>query len=45
MNYGRSEYKGGLAPSDSKELISRLSEGIAGKLNLTLEDVFKRYLG
>jgi transcriptional regulator with XRE-family HTH domain len=38
-------FKGDLAPSDSKDLISRLSEDITDKVNLTLEDVFKRYLG
>jgi transcriptional regulator with XRE-family HTH domain len=38
-------FKGDLVPSDSKELITRLSEDITSKLNLALEDVFKQYLG
>ncbi|MHB9291012.1 hypothetical protein Holit_00082 [Hollandina sp. SP2] len=38
-------FKGDLVPSDSKELITRLSENITDKLNLALEDVFKQYLG
>jgi transcriptional regulator with XRE-family HTH domain len=38
-------FKGDLVPSDSKELITRLSEDITGKLNLALKDVFKQYLG
>jgi transcriptional regulator with XRE-family HTH domain len=38
-------FKGNLVPSDSKELITRLSEDITGKLNLALKDVFKQYLG
>ena len=38
-------FKGDLVPSDSKELISHLSEDITSKLNLALEDVFKQYLG
>ncbi|MDR2094703.1 MAG: helix-turn-helix domain-containing protein [Treponema sp.] len=38
-------FKGDLVPSDSKELITRLSEDITSKLNLALEDVFKEYLG
>jgi transcriptional regulator with XRE-family HTH domain len=38
-------FKGDLAPSDSKELITRLSKDITGKLNLALQDVFKQYLG
>jgi transcriptional regulator with XRE-family HTH domain len=38
-------FKGDLVPSDSKELIARLSEDITDKLNLALEDVFKQYLG
>jgi transcriptional regulator with XRE-family HTH domain len=38
-------FKGDLVPSDSKELITRLSEDITSKLNSALEDVFKGYLG
>jgi transcriptional regulator with XRE-family HTH domain len=38
-------FKGDLVPSDSKELITRLSGDITRKLNLALEDVFKQYLG
>jgi transcriptional regulator with XRE-family HTH domain len=38
-------FKGDLVPSDSKELITRLTEDITSKLNLALEDVFKQYLG
>jgi hypothetical protein len=38
-------FKGDLVPSDSKELVTRLSEDITSKLNVALEDVFKQYLG
>jgi transcriptional regulator with XRE-family HTH domain len=38
-------FKGDLVPSDIKELVSRLSVDITGKLNSSLEDVFKQYLG
>jgi transcriptional regulator with XRE-family HTH domain len=38
-------FKGDLVPSDSKELITRLSKDITSKLNLALKDVFKQYLG
>jgi hypothetical protein len=38
-------FKGDLVLSDSKELITRLSEDITNKLNLALENVFKQYLG
>ncbi|MDR1637995.1 MAG: helix-turn-helix domain-containing protein [Treponema sp.] len=38
-------FKGDLVPSDSKELISRLSEDIIQKMNLAMSEVFKRYLG
>jgi transcriptional regulator with XRE-family HTH domain len=38
-------FKGDLVPSDTKELISRLSVDITGKVNSSLEDVFKQYLG
>jgi transcriptional regulator with XRE-family HTH domain len=38
-------FKGSLVPSDSKELITCLSEDITNKLNLTLKDAFKQYLG
>jgi len=37
-------FKGDLVPSDSRELITRLSKDITGKLNSTLEDIFKQYL-
>jgi transcriptional regulator with XRE-family HTH domain len=35
-------FKGDLVPSDSKELMTRLSADITGKINLALEDVFKQ---
>jgi transcriptional regulator with XRE-family HTH domain len=38
-------FKGDLAPSDTKELITRLSEDITSKLNSALEAIFKGYLG
>jgi transcriptional regulator with XRE-family HTH domain len=38
-------FKGDLVPSDSKELIARLSEDITDKLHSALRDVFKQYLG
>ncbi|GHT99586.1 hypothetical protein FACS1894142_7330 [Spirochaetia bacterium] len=38
-------FKGDLVPSDSKELVTRLSKDITSKLNVALEDVFKQYLG
>jgi transcriptional regulator with XRE-family HTH domain len=38
-------FKGDLAPSDSRELLSRLSEDVTVKLNLALQDIFKQYLG
>jgi transcriptional regulator with XRE-family HTH domain len=38
-------FKGNLVPSNSKELITRLSRDITGKLNSSLEDIFKQYLG
>jgi transcriptional regulator with XRE-family HTH domain len=37
-------FKGDLVPSDSKEMVTRLSEDITSKINLALEDVFKQYL-
>jgi hypothetical protein len=38
-------FKGDLALSGTKELITRLSEDITGKLNLALEGVSKQYAG
>jgi transcriptional regulator with XRE-family HTH domain len=38
-------FKGDLVPSNSKELISQLSEDITQKINLAVADVFKQYLG
>jgi transcriptional regulator with XRE-family HTH domain len=38
-------FKGDLVPSDSKELITHLSEDITDKLQTALRDVFKQYLG
>jgi transcriptional regulator with XRE-family HTH domain len=38
-------FKGDLLPSDSKEMMSRLSEDIATKINTAVADVFKQYLG
>jgi transcriptional regulator with XRE-family HTH domain len=37
-------FKGDLVPSDSKEIMTRLSEDITTKINLALEDIFKQYL-
>jgi transcriptional regulator with XRE-family HTH domain len=37
-------FKGDLVPSDTKELITRLSEDITDTLNSALADVFKQYL-
>jgi transcriptional regulator with XRE-family HTH domain len=38
-------FKGDLVPSNSKELITQLSEDITQKINLAVADVFKQYLG
>jgi transcriptional regulator with XRE-family HTH domain len=38
-------FKGDLVPSDSRELIVRISEDITDKLNSALNDAFKQYLG
>ena len=38
-------FKGNLVPSDSKELVTRLSKDITKKLNTALEDIFTQYLG
>jgi transcriptional regulator with XRE-family HTH domain len=38
-------FKGDLAPSDSKELISQLSKDITQKMNSAVADIFKQYLG
>ncbi|MDR1301244.1 MAG: helix-turn-helix domain-containing protein [Treponema sp.] len=38
-------FKGNLVPSDSKKMMTRLSEDITSKIHLALEDVFKQYLG
>jgi len=38
-------FKGDLIPSDSKKLITHLSEDITSKLNLALKNIFKQYLG
>jgi transcriptional regulator with XRE-family HTH domain len=38
-------FKGDLAPSDSKELISQLSKDIARKMNEAVVAIFKQYLG
>jgi len=38
-------FKGDLVPSDSKKLIIHISKDIKAKLNSTLEDIFKQYLG
>src|SRR5215510_7458576 len=37
-------FKGELVPSDSKELITRLSKDITDKLNSALDGIFKQYL-
>jgi transcriptional regulator with XRE-family HTH domain len=37
-------FKGDLVPSDSKEIVARLSGDITSKINSALEDVFKQYL-
>jgi transcriptional regulator with XRE-family HTH domain len=38
-------FKGDLLPSDSKEMMNRLSEDIAKKINTAVAEVFKQYLG
>ena len=38
-------FKGELVPSDSKELVTNLSEDIINKLNIVVKDIFKEYLG
>jgi len=38
-------FKGDLVPSDSKEIVSRLSIDITGKINEAVKEVFKQYLG
>jgi transcriptional regulator with XRE-family HTH domain len=38
-------FKGDLVPSDSKELVTRISKDITSKINLALKDIFKQYLG
>ena len=38
-------FKADIVSKDNKEMISRLSEDIAKKINCTLDDVFKQYLG
>jgi len=38
-------FKGDLVPSDSKELVTRLSKDISKKINSALDDIFKQYLG
>jgi transcriptional regulator with XRE-family HTH domain len=38
-------FKGDLVPSDVKELVSRLSVDITGKVSSSLKEIFKQYLG
>ena len=38
-------FKGDLVPSDSKAVISQVSEDITQKIHLAVADVFKQYLG
>jgi transcriptional regulator with XRE-family HTH domain len=38
-------FKGDLVPSNSKEMMSKLSEDITQKIHLAVTDVFKQYLG
>ncbi|MDR0600115.1 MAG: helix-turn-helix domain-containing protein [Treponema sp.] len=38
-------FKGDLAPSDSKAMISQLSKDITQKIHLAVAEIFKRYLG
>ena len=38
-------FKGDLVPSDSKEMMSQLSEDITKKINVAVAEVFKQYLG
>ena len=38
-------FKGGMVPSDSKEIIAGVSKDITAKLNLALEEIFRQYLG
>jgi transcriptional regulator with XRE-family HTH domain len=38
-------FKGDLVPSNSKEVMSKLSKDITQKIHLAVTDVFKQYLG
>jgi transcriptional regulator with XRE-family HTH domain len=38
-------FKGDLVPSDSKEMIGQLSKDITKKINASVAEVFKQYLG
>jgi transcriptional regulator with XRE-family HTH domain len=38
-------FKGDLVPSESKDLVVRITEDIKSKLNLTLDHVIRQYLG
>jgi transcriptional regulator with XRE-family HTH domain len=38
-------FRADIVNDDNKKMISRLSEDIARKINFTLDDVFKQYLG
>jgi len=38
-------FKGDLVPSDSKEMMSQLSEDITKKINVAVAEIFKQYMG
>jgi len=38
-------FKTDVVPTDSKEIMSQLSEDITKNINMTIENVFKQYLG
>jgi transcriptional regulator with XRE-family HTH domain len=38
-------FKGDLVPSDSKEMMAKLSVDITQKIHLAVTDIFKQYLG
>jgi len=38
-------FRGNLVPSDSKEVVKRLSKDIIEKMNIAVFDIFKQYIG
>ncbi|MDR1836662.1 MAG: helix-turn-helix domain-containing protein [Treponema sp.] len=38
-------FKGNLVPSDSKKVVSQLSKEVTEKMNITMSNIFKQYLG